>query len=1185
MTARTLRLLPFLLAVNASLVAAPPPALVDESATEFQTLADVNGDGNPDLVVVDKASGQVRIAETDNNGNIAWRERPFDSGLRNVEGFTAGYLLDNSRESLALCSTLDNRIQLIDTPAETILVEPQMQMPQREGPACLTALQVPGGPAGGFTEDFEDLVYHSVLHDPVDTNIVRGLRNSDGSLPLEEFTFVDSGGTPRRPEAVTLEAGTQPVYAFLRTALSGLNLELYDTEDPIALIDSLSGLPEAADFVAADFDGDNDAEFVFWVPGSPTLYEAEWSGGLSVLTNFNYGSPVDGLRVIYSAGGPELLVLRDGGTEADRVSYGGGGSYSVEETFTSARQPFTGAVSTEKVLHLLTGTSASSGSLSYRFDGANHNFETSGTLPELRLQDTGSSVLIFDDNPLTRSEARLLSRLDAGAWTSAFDIGGATASVDSERFVDTDQGLGDLQVVNVNSLPVGASAGLTRQVFDDLSMRFEESPIGAVTARLSLLPASGSYTRAVQPELSLNGSGLIYYRTSDSSWTFYDVNNPPVLITDTVFYGIAFDGSTFSNIVKATYTFPEDPGEQDSNGDGVPDFVAEEFGLNPLNSKWDSDGDGYSDREEILAGTKPFDSSDFSFRADVAFEFPNQFDLEVAPAIPDPSSAGSLRTLPTAPNQTKVQANQPSGSLVGSALTTGILDPYPSATLENITSADEDLFMILSTDLNFEVDLGVSLTASYGRQLAVLYPMPDLEYTPFSYTDFGSAGGFADLTAETAAWLSAAQAHYSGLSRPTYTKDPLDYRDTLTLLLVEQFLGAALEARGLIDRSNISLTPFRSSESPLSPEEADTGDGSRDRSISNALLLSLQLEPDGPGQSYELHQVIASIDGAVQLPKTAEQSALLELARLLYTLHATDSEAGSLRQPLDALRRFLRTGSLSGTGFDKLAYVGDLPLSLQAAAAAGAAQILALPEARTPTTVYVYYDGAPLDANCPVWEAVFYSSGSFDPENPLYTGQTWSFVDDSGAALPIGRAFPLTSGSVFAVRGYELESALCGDRTLEVIPQPALAYLNNASTIDADGNLVPDAIEALAPGVSFNPFGDSDDDGYSDLQELIDGSDPHASGSIPMIDDLPASQANLSPPALTITAGITDASIRFDYPSGYADDVVFDLYKSSDLEGFTPSGISADHLGGGVFELSVPIDSDKKFYRLRLRLK
>ena len=1183
-----------LVSICSAVFGAAQPILVDETTTEFQTLADVNGDGTLDIVVVDKAGGQVRIAQSDGNGSISWRSSALDSGLRDVTGFCTGYCFTPGREALALASSLDNRIQLIDTPSEATLIEPQALIHSKLGPSLITALQVPGGPVADYTPDLDDLIYHAIYHDPSSDNSVQGFRNRDGSLPMDEFEVTANQGVARHPEAVTLQAGMAPAYAVLRDE-SGVNLlELYNVDkNPIELIGQLPDLPYGCDFVAADFDNDGEAEFLIWSPGSSELYETEWNGGLTGLSSFTYpeDAPIEALRVVYSTGQPQLIVIHSYGSHADRVSYAGAGNLSIEERFTpKSGQPFTGALSSGEVLHLLAGATGSEDYESHRFDSATnrHNLEASGSLPTLQTQDAGSSVLIFDDNPLTRPEAQLLSRLSVGAWTSAFALGGASATVDHEAFIDSESGLGNLQTATINQPPAGSSSGLTRQVFDDLSMRFDAAPVGEVVAQLSLLTPGGAYTAALRPELSLNGSGTIWYRENDNSWDKYQIDNPPVIISDTTFYAFAVDSSgRLSNIVRAEYFFWLDPSEQDSNGDGVPDFVAQQHGLDPLNDAWDSDADGFSDLQEILAGTNPNDAGDTPARADVDYALPNQFDLAVTPAIPNPSAPGSLYyTLASSPNQTQVQAHMPSGMLLDRALTDSLAHPQPSALLSGLASEHRDLFLIVSTELNFDVDDGSASPAAYGRQLAGIFPCPELDYTPFTFDAFGAAGGLSDLAAEASAWQVAALAHYTGLAHPAYTFAPLDHTDSLKLLLVETFLGSALYERGLIDRSNLSLTPFRASEAPLRIDQDDNGDGERDRAVDHASLLSLQREPTDAGSSYRLHSVIEQIDAAIDSPATAEQSALVELARLLYTLHALDATPGSLRQPFDALRHFLRTGHLNGTGFDQAAFTADLSSSLLTDAASGASQVLALPEARSATTVYVYYQHYGYSTiDYPIsWSAVNFSD-NFDPYAPDYTGESWSFVDESGDAFQIGRAFPLTTGSVFAVRGYEVPTSMYSERTLEVIDAPELVYLSHESTIDADGDLIPDTLEALAPSLSFDPLGDSDGDGYSDLQEMLHGSDPHLAGSYPMQSGSAAPVDALQPPTLAISADTGYGLIDFDYPASYVDHIAFDLYQSSDLQTFTYTGSSAEYLGNGSFQLSIPLSDDKTFYRLRLRLK
>ena len=57
----------------------------------------------------------------------------------------------------------------------------------------------------------------------------------------------------------------------------------------------------------------------------------------------------------------------------------------------------------------------------------------------------------------------------------------------------------------------------------------------------------------------------------------------------------------------------------DSDGDGLPDVVEEEFGTDPQDA--DSDGDGMDDGEERVAGTDPLDSTSSIRITEVAYDF------------------------------------------------------------------------------------------------------------------------------------------------------------------------------------------------------------------------------------------------------------------------------------------------------------------------------------------------------------------------------------------------------------------------------------------------------------------------------------------------------------------------------------------------------------------------------------
>ena len=65
---------------------------------------------------------------------------------------------------------------------------------------------------------------------------------------------------------------------------------------------------------------------------------------------------------------------------------------------------------------------------------------------------------------------------------------------------------------------------------------------------------------------------------------------------------------------------------------------------------------------------------------------------------------------------------------------------------------------------------------------------------------------------------------------------------------------------------------------------------------------------------------------------------------------------------------------------------------------------------------------------------------------------------------------------------------------------------------DSDGNLLIDSWELLFLGMlGSDPFGDDDKDGYSNLQEMMEGTDPHDTAGAP-----PVPVAKLNVPVLNI---------------------------------------------------------------------
>src|SRR5262245_36029203 len=86
---------------------------VYESPAEFFTSGDFNGDGLADALVLDKATGNARVAQDNGAGVLTW-SGPFATGVENVTGCAVGRFLVTTRDALAVTAAEFNRIRLVD---------------------------------------------------------------------------------------------------------------------------------------------------------------------------------------------------------------------------------------------------------------------------------------------------------------------------------------------------------------------------------------------------------------------------------------------------------------------------------------------------------------------------------------------------------------------------------------------------------------------------------------------------------------------------------------------------------------------------------------------------------------------------------------------------------------------------------------------------------------------------------------------------------------------------------------------------------------------------------------------------------------------------------------------------------------------------------------------------------------
>src|SRR5262245_58580765 len=95
--------------------AGTPVAMTPADRPELFLQGDFDGDGRSDLVIVDKETGNYRMAYQLSPGTHTW-VKPRASGVDQVSEASAGKLITTARDSLVLTSPEANRINVLDAP-------------------------------------------------------------------------------------------------------------------------------------------------------------------------------------------------------------------------------------------------------------------------------------------------------------------------------------------------------------------------------------------------------------------------------------------------------------------------------------------------------------------------------------------------------------------------------------------------------------------------------------------------------------------------------------------------------------------------------------------------------------------------------------------------------------------------------------------------------------------------------------------------------------------------------------------------------------------------------------------------------------------------------------------------------------------------------------------------------------
>jgi len=500
-------------------------AFVSETSNEFLTSGDFNGDGLPDVLVLDKLTGNARIGYQGGSGELTWAAA-FATGADPATALAVGRFAQTNRDDLAVTAAGLNSVRIVSLPGSSNVPTASVIHPPHAGVTMLVGLDAPYG----ATAERSWLTTGAVESGLTLLDLL-GFDATGQSFFQDQ---VPAAGALRNASSFRRAAGDATLLAAIRADGSNDTFVAFAYTNTAAPALVRSNLPTGVQYVFGQFNNDPLPHLIFYVPGQSNVIAQPL---LATGTDFALGpatlielgaavgqvwfvpEPTNGLVVVrfgdgavsglHLAAGDDHLTLAPGlaiGPTGDAVS----GVVPLEPG------RFVLLVSWS---NLLASTSARVFTLDV---GGNYVQTASNALPAVSSAATRGNVWWFPTDPFVAGSASLVASFSAPVWSSRI-----TYAPDVAVRVETDggavAGLGNPGTNQFGSLPPGANYALPNQYRDDVSF-FGYGPARAAEPSLvTISPPPGPYTGPIQIGFSTSGVGDdVYFRTGASgAWQRY----------------------------------------------------------------------------------------------------------------------------------------------------------------------------------------------------------------------------------------------------------------------------------------------------------------------------------------------------------------------------------------------------------------------------------------------------------------------------------------------------------------------------------------------------------------------------------------------------------------------------------------------------------------------------------------
>jgi len=532
-------------------------AFVYETPAEFLTSGDFNGDGIPDVLVLDKPTGNARVGYQDGTGGLTWSS-PLVTGVENVTGCGIGHFLQSSRDSLAVTSADYNRVPLLDLANTNSASTPFVVTSVGIGPHTLVGLARAKVPPL-TTRDM--LVTASAYNSPLAERLeLTGFTPP----PIVASTFGPYDETGLFERGNELQPATNgPTFAMgLVRGATNDALHLWQFTNSASVIGALSNLPAGSDYTFGRFNDEALPRFWFYVPGGTNVsIRSLLTNGagfdFSAATALNFTQAVEHIYVGGASNDSSAMIQFGDGIQGARLP---GGSPSLAAKYAvGAGAHITGVAALNDgkfvLLNAPTGSVSSVGAQVMTFDGTNYTQISSNNLPAVTTRNTRATVWLFQSEPFTNTAATLIASLNVPDWSSGVSGLPGSLSVRAENDSGAASGLGSPATNSLGVPPAGTAYALPDQYRDDISFFTYAPARPAEPVVITIVPPAGAYGGPIQISfIKQNAGHQVFFRVGMAdSWKLYSA--PFALTNDaTIQYYGNIPGSTRGRLQFASYT-------------------------------------------------------------------------------------------------------------------------------------------------------------------------------------------------------------------------------------------------------------------------------------------------------------------------------------------------------------------------------------------------------------------------------------------------------------------------------------------------------------------------------------------------------------------------------------------------------------------------------------------------------